>query len=184
MGYTNCASVVERWTSNCWEEDPSVTPLDTCRTVCATSKLQWQQGLTTAFNRYKMIWERHARWTRTGNLFRKGPRSRWENLWRSTSSHLHSTYRRVWSRLRTHWDEIWEETKEEVTERVRGRVNRSVREDSPMADETEVQKSFWLRRPDGWVINRKMKKIILLEFKRTIDVGESYFQDMWKVAEK
>ena len=34
------------------------------------------------------------------------------------------------------------------------------------------------------MINRKTKKIILLEFKRTSDCGESYFQDMWKVAEK
>ena len=39
-------------------------------------------------------------------------------------------------------------------------------------------------RPDGWVINRKTKKIILLEFKRTSDYGESYFKDMWRVAEK
>jgi hypothetical protein len=29
-----------------------------------------------------------------------------------------------------------------------------------------------------------MKKIILLEFKRASDAVESYFQDMWKVAEK
>ncbi len=34
------------------------------------------------------------------------------------------------------------------------------------------------------MINRKTKKIILLEFKRTIDYGESYFKDMWGVAEK
>ena len=34
------------------------------------------------------------------------------------------------------------------------------------------------------MINRKTKKIILLEFKRTYDYGESYFKDMWKVAEK
>jgi hypothetical protein len=33
------------------------------------------------------------------------------------------------------------------------------------------------------VINRKTKKIILLEFKRTSDCGESYFKDMWKVTE-
>ena len=39
-------------------------------------------------------------------------------------------------------------------------------------------------RPDGWVINRKMKKIVLLEFKRTSDAAESYFQDMRKVVEK
>ena len=34
------------------------------------------------------------------------------------------------------------------------------------------------------MINRKTKKIILLEFKKTSDCGESYFKDMWKVAEK
>jgi hypothetical protein len=33
------------------------------------------------------------------------------------------------------------------------------------------------------VVNRKMKKIILLEFKRVSDVVETYFQDMWKVSE-
>jgi hypothetical protein len=34
------------------------------------------------------------------------------------------------------------------------------------------------------VINRKTKKIVLLEFKRTSDCGESYVQDMWRVAEQ
>ncbi len=53
-----------------------------------------------------------------------------------------------------------------------------------MVDETESERSFWITRPDGWVINRKTKKIILLEFKRTSDYGESYFKDMWRVAEK
>ena len=53
-----------------------------------------------------------------------------------------------------------------------------------MVVKTEVEKSFWLSRPDGWVINRKTKKIILLEFKRTSDYGESYFKDMRGVAEK
>jgi hypothetical protein len=38
-----------------------------------------------------------------------------------------------------------------------------------MVDEAEVEKSFWISRPDGWVINRKTKKIILLQFKRTSD---------------
>jgi hypothetical protein len=82
-------------------------------------------------------------------------------------------------------DEIWEAEKEETIEKVRRRVNRSARADSSLADEAEVEKSFWLsRRPDYWVINRKMEKIILLEFKRTSDAAESYFQDTWKVAEK
>jgi hypothetical protein len=63
--------------------------------------------------------------------------------------------------------EIWEEAKEEEMEKVRGRTTRKVRSDSPMTDEEEVEKSFWFSRTvvtDGWVVNRKMKKIILLEF--------------------
>ena len=50
--------------------------------------------------------------------------------------------------------------------------------DLPLMNEVEAEKSFWFSRPDGWVINREMKKIILLEFKRTSDCGESYFQNM------
>ncbi len=41
-------------------------------------------------------------------------------------------------------------------------------------EDREVERSFWLSRPDGWVVNRKMKKIILLEFKRTTDYSEAY----------
>ncbi len=32
--------------------------------------------------------------------------------------------------------------------------------------------------------NRKTKKIVLIEFKRVSDCGESYYKDMWKVADK
>jgi hypothetical protein len=53
-----------------------------------------------------------------------------------------------------------------------------------MVVETEVEKCFWLSRPDGWVFSRKTKKIMLLEFKRTSDCGESYFQDMRRVSEQ
>ena len=81
-------------------------------------------------------------------------------------------------------DEIWKTVKEEEMEKVKGRANRRVRANSPMVDEAEVERSFWLSRPDGWVINRKTKKIVLLEFKRTSDCGESYYKDMWKVADK
>ena len=75
-------------------------------------------------------------------------------------------------------DEIWKAVKEEAMEKVKGRANREVRADSPMVDEAEVEKSFCLSRPDDWVINRKTKKIVLLEFKRTSDCGESYYEDM------
>jgi ribonuclease HI len=81
-------------------------------------------------------------------------------------------------------DEIWDVAKEEAMEKTKGRETRRARADSPMVDETEVEKSFWLSRPDGWVINRVTKKIMLLEFKRTSDCGESYFQDMRRVAEQ
>jgi hypothetical protein len=43
--------------------------------------------------------------------------------------------------------EIWEAAKKEAMEKVRGNKNRSARAESPMADEKEVEKSFWLSRP-------------------------------------
>jgi hypothetical protein len=64
-------------------------------------------------------------------------------------------------------DEIWKAAKEEAMEKVKGRANRRARAHSPasppMVHEAEVEKSFWLSRPDGWVINRKTKKIVLQE---------------------
>jgi hypothetical protein len=74
-------------------------------------------------------------------------------------------------------DEIWEAAKEEAMEKINGREIRRAGADSPMVVEAEVEKSFWLSR-------RKTKKIVLLEFKRTSGCGESYFQDMWRVAEQ
>ena len=71
--------------------------------------------------------------------------------------------------------EIWEAAKEDALEKARGNKNRVTGADSPMVDEKEVEKSFWFSRPDGWVINRKMKKIVLLEFKRAADSSESYY---------
>jgi hypothetical protein len=53
-------------------------------------------------------------------------------------------------------DKIWKSTKEEAMEKVKRRVDR-LGSDSPMVEETEVEKSFWLSWPDGWVINRKTK---------------------------
>jgi hypothetical protein len=37
--------------------------------------------------------------------------------------------------------------------------------EGPNSDEKE-EKTFWFSRPDGWVINKKTKRIIMLEFKR------------------
>ena len=36
----------------------------------------------------------------------------------------------------------------------------SIRADSPVTNEEEVEKSFWLSRPDVWVVNRKMKNVL------------------------
>ena len=52
-----------------------------------------------------------------------------------------------------------------------------------MIDVREVERFVWISRPDGWVVNRKMKKIILLEFKRTADYSEAYYRDMKRVSE-
>ena len=65
--------------------------------------------------------------------------------------------------------EIWEAVKEVAIEKVRRNKDRTSGGDSTVIDVGKVEKYFWLSRPDGWVVNRKMKKIILLEFKRTSD---------------
>ena len=73
--------------------------------------------------------------------------------------------------------EIWEAAKEVVIQKVSRNKDRTSGGDSTVIELGEVEKSFWLSRPDTWVVNRKMKKIILLEFKRTDDYSESYFWD-------
>ena len=40
-----------------------------------------------------------------------------------------------------------------------------------------------ISRPDGWVIDKKMERIIPLEFKRTPDASETYYTDMEKTAD-
>ena len=80
--------------------------------------------------------------------------------------------------------EIWEVVKEEVIEKARRNKNRASGGNLLLIDEEEVEKSFCLRRPDDWTVNRKIKKIILLEFKRTTDYSESYYRNMWRVSEQ
>ena len=80
--------------------------------------------------------------------------------------------------------EIWGAAMEVAMEKARRNKNKTSGEDSTMIDAREVERSFWLSRPDGWVVNRKMKKIILLEFKRTADYSEAYYRDMKRVAEQ
>jgi hypothetical protein len=51
-------------------------------------------------------------------------------------------------------------------------------------DVKEVEKTFWLIRPDGWVINKKTNRIIMLEFKHVSDTVETYYSDMKSIAER
>ena len=56
--------------------------------------------------------------------------------------------------------------------------------EAPNPDEKEVEETFRLSRPDGWVINTKTNRIILLEFKRCSDTSETYYTDMKSIAER
>ena len=66
--------------------------------------------------------------------------------------------------------EIWEVSKEESMKKTRGNKNRDTGTDPLMVDEKEVERSFWLRRPDGWVINRKMKKSLVTDREWEVEV--------------
>ncbi len=50
-------------------------------------------------------------------------------------------------------------------------------------DAKEVEKTFWFSRPDDWVINKKTKRIIMLEFKFASDRAETYYSDMKSIEE-
>ena len=47
-----------------------------------------------------------------------------------------------------------------------------------------MEKTFWISRPDGWVVNKETKRIIMLEFKRASDTAETYYSDMKTIAAK
>jgi hypothetical protein len=51
-------------------------------------------------------------------------------------------------------------------------------------DVKEVEKTFWLSRPHDCVINKKTKRIMMLEFKRASDTAETYYSDMKSIAER
>ena len=80
--------------------------------------------------------------------------------------------------------EIWGSVKELAIEKVRRNKNRTSGGNSTVIDVGEVERSFWISRPDGWVVNTKMKKIILLEVKRTDEYSEAYYRDMRRVTEQ
>ena len=67
--------------------------------------------------------------------------------------------------------EVWLAAKSEAISKVRKRQGGAKGTEAPSPDEKEVEKIFLLSRPDGWVINKKTKRIIMLEFKRTSDTS-------------
>ena len=75
--------------------------------------------------------------------------------------------------------------REEAINKFRKKKARSAGAEPYILDEKKVERTFWLSRPDGCpgLINRKMKRIILLEFKRTSDASETYYSDVKKTAD-
>ena len=59
--------------------------------------------------------------------------------------------------------EVWSAAKSEEITKVRKLKGGAKGAEGPNPDEKEVEKTFWLSRPDGWVINKKTKRIIMLE---------------------
>ena len=73
--------------------------------------------------------------------------------------------------------EVWLASKSEAISKVRKMKGGAKGAEAPNPDEKEVEKTFWLSRPDGWVINKKTKRIMMLEFKRASDTAETYYSD-------
>jgi hypothetical protein len=71
--------------------------------------------------------------------------------------------------------EVWAAAREEAITKVKKLKGGATGVET---DEKEVERSFWMRRPDGWGINSKMKRIIVLEFKWTSYTSKTYYSDM------
>ena len=80
--------------------------------------------------------------------------------------------------------EVWLAAKSEAISKVRRTKGGAKGAEAHCPDVKEVEKTFWLSRPDGWVINKKTKRIIMLEFKRASDTAETYYSDMKSIAER
>ena len=80
--------------------------------------------------------------------------------------------------------EVWLAAKSEAISKVRRTKGGAKGVEAHCPDVKEVEKTFWLSRPDGWVINKKTKRIIMLEFKRASDTAETYYSDMKSIAER
>jgi hypothetical protein len=71
--------------------------------------------------------------------------------------------------------EVWLTTKSESIIKVRRTKVGTKGAEAQCPHEKEVEKTFWLSRPDGWVINKKTKRIVMLEFKLVSDTAETYY---------
>ena len=61
-------------------------------------------------------------------------------------------------------DDVWVAAREEAICKVRKNEGRVTGTTASIPDEKEVERTFWLSRSDGWLINRKMKRIIIHKF--------------------
>jgi hypothetical protein len=80
--------------------------------------------------------------------------------------------------------EVWLAAKKEAISKVSRTKGGAKGEEAHCPDVKEVEKTFWLSRPDDWVINKKTKRIIMFEFKRDSDTAETYYSDMKSIAER
>ena len=79
--------------------------------------------------------------------------------------------------------EVWLEAKSEAISKVRRTQGGAKGTELHSPDEKKVEKTFCLSRPDGWVINKETKRIIMFEFKHTSDTAEQYYSDMKSITE-
>jgi hypothetical protein len=70
--------------------------------------------------------------------------------------------------------EVWLAAKSEAISKLKRTKGGAKGTEAHCPDEKEVEKTFWLSRPDGWVINKKTKRIIMLEFKRASDTQSDF----------
>ncbi len=80
--------------------------------------------------------------------------------------------------------EVWLPAKSEDISKVRRTKGGTKGTEAHCPDAKEVEKTFWLSRPDGWGINKKTNRIIMLEFKRASDTAETYYSDMKSITER
>ena len=69
--------------------------------------------------------------------------------------------------------DVWATAKLEAIRKVRKMKGEVKGSGTPNLDEKEVEKTFWFSRPDGWVVKKETKRIVMLEFKRASDATET-----------